>query len=52
MMMLEKNSKEGNGFIFLHAGNKTQPALVYADSASTAVYTALGPNRFKDFWRD
>jgi hypothetical protein len=51
MMMLEKNRKEGNGFIFLHAGNKARSAEVHADSASTAVYTALAPNRFKDFWR-
>jgi hypothetical protein len=24
----------------------------YRSITSTAVYTALAPNRFKDFWRD
>jgi site-specific recombinase XerD len=26
--------------------------LGHRSIASTAVYTALAPNRFKDFWRD
>jgi hypothetical protein len=36
----------------LRLAKALQHPEVHPDLASTAVYTALAPNRFKDFWRD
>jgi site-specific recombinase XerD len=43
------------GYALANKGHDTraiQGWLGHRSIASTAVYTALAPNRFKDFWRD
>jgi site-specific recombinase XerD len=44
-----------NGYVLANEGHDTraiQGWLGHRSITSTAVYTALAPNRFKDFWRD
>jgi type 1 fimbriae regulatory protein FimB/type 1 fimbriae regulatory protein FimE len=43
------------GYALANKGHDTraiQAWLGHRSIASTAIYTALAPNRFKDFWRD
>jgi site-specific recombinase XerD len=43
------------GYALANKGHDTraiQRCLAHRSITSTAVYTALAPNRFKDFWRD
>jgi site-specific recombinase XerD len=43
------------GYALANKGHDTraiQGSLGHRSITSTAVYTALAPNRFKDFWRD
>jgi site-specific recombinase XerD len=43
------------GYALANKGHDTwaiQAWLGHRSITSTAVYTALAPNRFKDFWRD
>jgi site-specific recombinase XerD len=43
------------GYALANKGHDTraiQGWLGHRSSTSTAVYTALAPNRFEDFWRD
>jgi site-specific recombinase XerD len=43
------------GYALVNKGHDTraiQGWLGHGSITSTAVYTALAPNRFKDFWRD
>jgi site-specific recombinase XerD len=43
------------GYALAHKGHDTraiQARIGHRSITSTAIYTALAPNRFKDFWRD
>jgi hypothetical protein len=42
----------GEVFLSLLAGMSILAVTKTTNSTSTAVYTALGPNRFRDFWRE
>jgi site-specific recombinase XerD len=47
--------RHARGYTLANKGHDTraiQGWLGYRSITSTAVYTALAPNRFKDFWRD
>ena len=43
------------GYVLANKGHDTRAVLGWLGHrsiTSTSVYTALAPNRFKDFWRD
>jgi len=43
------------GYALANNGHDTRAILAWLGHrsiTSTAIYTALAPNRFKDFWRD
>ena len=42
----------GKLILAVESGIATRRRSAIAPITSTAVYTALAPNRFKDFWRD
>jgi site-specific recombinase XerD len=47
--------RHGSGYALANKGHDTrgiQGWLGHGSITSTAVYTALAPNRFKDFWRE
>jgi site-specific recombinase XerD len=47
--------RHASGYALANKGHDTraiQGWLGHRSITSTAVYTALAPNRFKDFWRD
>jgi site-specific recombinase XerD len=47
--------RHARGYALANKGHDTraiQGWLGHRSITSTAVYTALAPNRFKDFWRD
>jgi hypothetical protein len=53
MRSIEHRDRAGHVIAFTASPTRaTTPGLGHRSITSTAVYTALAPNRFKDYWRD